>query len=216
MRTTARISSRKTPRATRLDSGVRKELILSSAGDLVMREGISSCSLEAVAKAAGVSKPLVYKYFPNRESLLGALLQREFDHITEYNRARLARSKATGSKQSIDDVLREGVHSYLQYLTERGTLFRMLVSDAGVVAQMQEVLRTGRGATMRYWNEHLIGAYGLPADLTRAGVIMASHALEGAMGSIRSGKIGRERLADFWTTFVRAGWKAAAKKYGTK
>jgi AcrR family transcriptional regulator len=203
-------------RAARLDPDTRKELILQSAADLVIRDGISNCSLEAVARAAGVSKPLVYKYYPNRESLLGALLQREFDFIRNYNADRLARAQAARSKQSVDTILRDGVHSYLQYLSERGSLFRMLVSDPGVVAQAQDVLRSGRGAVMRYWEEHLTAAFDLPPELIRVGVIMTSYAVEGAQGSIRSGKVEREKVADFWTVFVRAGWRAAAKKYGQK
>jgi AcrR family transcriptional regulator len=209
---------RANPRAARLDPEVRQEMILQTAAELVTKQGISSCSLEAVAKASGVSKALVYKYFPNRDSMLGALLQREFDHMRGHEKERQERAKATGAKPTIDDVLSEGVHGYLDYLGERGVLFRTLINDAGVAGQVhvQEALRRGQGANMRFWNEHLISAYNLPEDLVRAGVIMTSFALEGAQGSIRSGKISQDRLADFWTTFVRAGWKAAARKYARK
>ena len=51
-------------------------------------------------------------------------------------------------------------------------------------------------------------------DLARIGSIMATHALEGAQKSMRDGKISGERVAEFWTTFVQAGWKAVGAKYG--
>ncbi len=201
-------------RAERLDPGLRKKLILDKAAALVIAKGISNCSLDAVAEAAGVSKALVYKYFPNRDALLGALLQREFEYMQGLD-GDPTQAPRPQSGQSIDEVLRIGVYSYLQYLAERGGLFRMLINDAGVAGQMQKALIEGRGANMRFWTDRTMAAYGLPYDLARIGVIMTSYALDGAQGSVRSGKIEADRLADFWTTFVRAGWVAVGKKFGS-
>lgn len=194
---------------------VRKELILEAAARLVTKNGISNCSLEAVATEAGVSKALVYKYFANLDALLGALLHREFEVMR--GRDKVTEGKASGpsitDKLPIDEVLSIGVHGYLDYLVQRGGLFRTLVSDAGLAEQIQSELRAGRDLNMKFWLENLTAAYDIPVDLVRVGVIMTSYALDGAQGSVRSGKVDADKLADFWTTFVRAGWKAAAKKY---
>lgn len=203
-------------RAARLDPEVRKDLILEKAAELVLANGISNCSLEAVAQAAGVSKALVYKYFPNRDALLSKLLQREFDYMLRREAVYGPTSGETleAETRPIEEILRAGVYGYLEYLHERGGLFRMLVTDANVASQAKEVLVAGRGANMRYWTDRTMAAYGLPYDLARIGVIMTSFALEGAQGSIRAGRVDMERLADFWTVFVRGGWAAAGKKFG--
>jgi AcrR family transcriptional regulator len=199
-----------------MDPEARKELILETAARLVMKHGITNTSLEMVASCAGISKALVYKYFPNRDALLGALLKHEFEVMRRLDNTTHGRAKlpTLEDKLSIDEVLSIEVHSYLSYLVERGGLFRMLVSDAGLAEQIQSELRSGRDFSMRFWIGHLTAHYDLPLDLIRVGVIMTSYGLEGAQGSVKSGKIEADRLADFWTTFVSAGWKAAAKKYG--
>ncbi len=42
-------------------------------GTISASRGASTCTLGNAAKASRVFKPLVYKYFPSREALLGAL-----------------------------------------------------------------------------------------------------------------------------------------------
>lgn len=191
-------------------------MILDAAANLVMSQGISGCSLEAVAAASGVSKALVYKYFANRDALLSALIRREFDYMMGHDREATGHALAgVAEDQPIDDVLKLGVARYVQYLVERGGLFRALASDAGLASQIRSEVRAGQSANINFWRDRTIKAYGLPYDLARIGSIMASHALDGAQNSVRDGKIDIDRLAGFWTTFVQAGWKAVGEKYGT-
>jgi len=203
-------------RAPRLDPEVRRQMILDTAASLVMSQGISGCSLDAVAAASGVSKALVYKYFANRDALLSALIRREFEYMMGHDEEATGEAQASlsGPEQTMDEVLRLGVARYVQYLVERGGLFRALVSDAGLASQIRSEVRAGQIANINFWRDRTIKAYGLPFDLARIGSIMASHALEGAQNSVRDGKIEIDRLADFWTTFVQAGWKAVGEKYG--
>ena len=67
----------------RLSPEVRQNLILDVAADIVVADGVSAVSMELVGREAGVSKALVYSYFPNRIDLLGALLRREYQAIDE-------------------------------------------------------------------------------------------------------------------------------------
>lgn len=203
------------PRAGRLDPAVRKDLILDHAAQIITKTGLSSCSLDAVAISANVSKPLVYKYFPNREALLIALLQREFDDIRGRNITLVTGRKPADATEDmpVEDLLKAEVRHFLEYLLERGNLFRTLVNDPSIADPAKVTLQSGRGAIMKFWTERLNKAYGIPIDLVRVGVIMASHALEGAEGSIRSGKIDIDSVADFWTTFITAGWRAVGARY---
>lgn len=196
-------------RASRLDPEVRRQLILDAAGKLVMERGVSNCTLDAVAVESKVSKPLVYKYFISRDALLGALLQREFDHI----RGRNLGLVPPGAP--IEDAHRIYIRRYLEYLAERGGLMRALINDAGITQQTKETARTERNAVMRYWVERTMDSYGIPKHLARMGMIMTIQALEGAEGSVRLGKVDLDTASDFWSTFILAGWDATAAKFAT-
>ncbi|HET9560157.1 MAG TPA: helix-turn-helix domain-containing protein, partial [Actinomycetota bacterium] len=61
----------------RVGRAERRELLLDAAAALVRAGDAGSVSMEAVAEEAGVSRPLVYKHFANRDELLGELYRRE-------------------------------------------------------------------------------------------------------------------------------------------
>ena len=64
--------------SARLD---RRDSLLDAAADMVATGNVESVSMEAVAKAAGVSRSLVYKHFENRHDLLSSLYERESAHL---------------------------------------------------------------------------------------------------------------------------------------
>jgi AcrR family transcriptional regulator len=196
-------------RAERLDPAVRREMILDAAGDLVMKRGVSHCTLDAVAAASSVSKPLVYKYFQSREALLGALLQREFDHV----RGRNLNLMPPGAP--IEEAHRVHIRRYLGYLADRGGLMRALINDPGITEQTRKAARTERAEVLQYWVTRTMESYGLPKNVARMGMIMTIMALEGAEDSVRLGKVDLDEAADFWTTFILAGWQAAAREFGS-
>lgn len=56
---------------------VRREQALDAALRLITDEGYGALTMEGVARAAGLSKPVVYNAYPGRTALLAALLARE-------------------------------------------------------------------------------------------------------------------------------------------
>ncbi|MDJ0644191.1 MAG: helix-turn-helix domain-containing protein, partial [Erythrobacter sp.] len=59
---------------TRLTPEKRRDLILDKAAEIVAREGVANLSMDQVGREAGISKSLVYNYFPNLNELLTVLL----------------------------------------------------------------------------------------------------------------------------------------------
>lgn len=53
----------------------KDQAILMAATDLLFTEGPQGCSMEAVARRAGVSRVTVYARYPNRQALLNAVVQ---------------------------------------------------------------------------------------------------------------------------------------------
>ncbi len=70
-------SDRAAPAGGRLQSSARRDALLDAAVALVRTKGVHEVSMEAVAERAGVSRPLVYKHFANRDGLLAAAYRRE-------------------------------------------------------------------------------------------------------------------------------------------
>ena len=58
------------PRRGRPRSAASEAAILDSAYRLMASEGLASASIDAVARACGVSKMTIYKWWPSREALL--------------------------------------------------------------------------------------------------------------------------------------------------
>lgn len=68
---------------TRLSPEDRRMQLLDSARDLIQENGLSGFTMEALATEAGVSNPLVYKYFDTRLSLLQELWVREYERFSK-------------------------------------------------------------------------------------------------------------------------------------
>ncbi|MFJ1792657.1 TetR/AcrR family transcriptional regulator [Kitasatospora griseola] len=67
----------KRPYAPRLAPAERREQLLDAALEIINRAGVAAVSVDAVAKAAGVTRPVVYGQFTDADHLLCALLERE-------------------------------------------------------------------------------------------------------------------------------------------
>ena len=60
---------------TRLPPEERREQLLRVASEILARGGAERVRIPEVARAAGVTRPIVYKFFPNRKALLIAILE---------------------------------------------------------------------------------------------------------------------------------------------
>jgi AcrR family transcriptional regulator len=70
------------------DATEARQQILAAAEDVIARYGVSKTTMDDIGKQAGVSRPTVYRYFGDRESLLGALIERRarmlFDRARDF------------------------------------------------------------------------------------------------------------------------------------
>src|SRR5215208_4980999 len=63
--------------ATRMQAGERREQLLDATKAIVAERGFHAVSIEAVARAAGITRPIVYGHFRDLQGLLEALGDRE-------------------------------------------------------------------------------------------------------------------------------------------
>ena len=58
------------------DPDEARQQILAAAERVIMRYGVPKTTMDDIGKEAGVSRPTVYRYFGDRDALLGALIER--------------------------------------------------------------------------------------------------------------------------------------------
>lgn len=68
---------------TRLSPEERQQQLLRVTSDIIAADGIDSVRIPYVAAAAGVTRPVVYKFFPNRHELIKGVLE---DFREDYSR----------------------------------------------------------------------------------------------------------------------------------
>jgi AcrR family transcriptional regulator len=85
MQRQVRTTARKRPRQERAKATV--DSILEATARVLVKQGFDGLNTNAVASAAGVSIGSLYQYFPNKEALVSALLER---HMEDMNASVLA------------------------------------------------------------------------------------------------------------------------------
>ncbi|MCA9529100.1 MAG: TetR/AcrR family transcriptional regulator [Myxococcales bacterium] len=87
------------PARTRLAPDDRRQQLVETAAAILGSEGVEQVRVPRVADEAGVSRPVVYRFFPNRHALILAVLE-DF-------RAELESRLPTSTKTPPDDLFRE-------------------------------------------------------------------------------------------------------------
>lgn len=98
------LKPRKTPRQTRSLQTV--ELILAAAARVLSRESLAGFNTNRVAEVAGVSVGSLYQYFPNKEALVVALIERDHARLADALEALLAGPPAGGLRDTLQAVAR--------------------------------------------------------------------------------------------------------------
>jgi AcrR family transcriptional regulator len=192
-----------------MDPSARRELILDAAVTLIVDSGHSSCTLEQVAAAAHVSKPLIYKYFPRREDLLRAVLEREFRILSRQGLDSIPRGLP------VEKVIRATVANALRYYYERGPIVRLLSSDPAVADLARRGNNATRSNTSQYFIARFVEAYGVSEDVALIAVTMVINAPIHSIGRLRRYGVPAERTIEVWSEFIIGGWKALNARYGS-
>jgi len=186
----------------------RRQQIIDAAVQLILSTGHSGCSLEQIADAAGISKPLIYKYFPKREDLLNVLLEQEFAEL--HGRG----LNTIPKKVSFDRVVRATVERALHYYHERGPILRLLASDPAVADLARAANQSSRSDAAHYFVERAIDEFDVPRDVAMIAVTMVINAPIHSMPYLRRRNVAIDRTVEVWSEFILGGWQAVAARYG--
>ncbi|GAB3538208.1 TetR/AcrR family transcriptional regulator [Arthrobacter tecti] len=108
----------------RMTGPQRRAQLIDVARGLFALRGLDGTTIEEIAQAAGVSKPVVYEHFGSKEALYTQVVDVEF-HI-------LLRSVSTalGGKASSRELLERAALALLDYIENSTEGFRILMRDA--------------------------------------------------------------------------------------
>jgi len=143
------------PRRRRLDPRVRRDLILDETARVVRVEGVSAVNMERIGREAGVSKALVYNYFPTKTALLAGLLLREYNRFKDEARA------AADGVHDFERLVRVTTRAYLAYVAERGVIIQRLMNEPTVASAMRAADAEGRQRTIDFFSSALSRDFGL-------------------------------------------------------
>jgi AcrR family transcriptional regulator len=144
----------------------RREQLVDAALSAILEQGYGGVSIEAIARAAGVTRPVIYDHFPNLGTLLHALVERE----ERYSREQLERvvPDDPGASDPVE-VLAGSVRRFLDAVTARPATWRIILlpldGTPAVVRQHVETHRTKileRIERLVHW---AINRNELPSDL---------------------------------------------------
>jgi AcrR family transcriptional regulator len=99
--------------------------ILDGMVRVLEQEGSDAASTSRVAEVAGVSVGTLYQYFANRDALLDALQDREFERATEM----MQRVLASGAYASDREAARAVIEGLLELHSAAPALHRLLVVE---------------------------------------------------------------------------------------
>ncbi|MGQ3015732.1 TetR/AcrR family transcriptional regulator [Phenylobacterium sp.] len=187
------------PKRTRLTPEARRDQILDRAAELVLADGLAAISMEGVARAASVSKGLVYNYFPDRQALFAALLQREQRDLNDRGmRGALAAS-------DFADLIRRTTGLYLRQTEARGALIAALLADPGVARLMEAQDRVDREQAFRFFVRATRRAYGLPLPTAIAAVDLLWAVTDRAGQLVGQGLMGAEEATEMCVSLFVGG-----------
>jgi AcrR family transcriptional regulator len=186
----------------------RRQSIVDVAVELILKTGHSGVTLEQVAEQAGISKALIYKYFPRREVLLTAILEQEFAAL------RGRGLDSIPAKVPVERVIRGTVERALRYYHDHGPILRLLATDPDVADLAQKQNRSSRSSATGYFVKTLCRHYGVPKDVAVIAVTMVVNAPIHSMSYLHHQDIDIEQTIEVWSEFIVGGWQALRKRYG--
>jgi AcrR family transcriptional regulator len=124
----------------RLPAEERRALIAAAAAARFAESGYDATTLDEIAAAAGVTKPILYRHFGSKKELYRALLARHRDDLPSF----LTAAAEAGPEPTIEAILDD----WLAYARRNSHGWRMLFRDRGgdaeIAALREETMRRAR------------------------------------------------------------------------
>jgi AcrR family transcriptional regulator len=122
----------------RLPRAVREQQMLDAAVQMFSVNGYHETSMDSIAAAAQISKPMLYLYYGSKEELFGACLNRELTRFIDAVRADI------DPEQNPKDLLRNTIASFLHYIDANRASWIVMYTQATSSQAFAHTVREGR------------------------------------------------------------------------
>jgi AcrR family transcriptional regulator len=112
------------PAYTRLDVDERRRRLLALGAELFTKHSYDELSMAKIAREAGISKALLYHYFPSKEAYFLATLEEKANELAERTQPDPALAPLDQLSGSLD--------AYLGWIEENASSFDKMIRSSGV------------------------------------------------------------------------------------
>lgn len=123
----------------RLDVDERRAQLLEVGTELFSKHSFEELSMAQIARAAGISKALLYHYFPSKEEFFKAALGEAATELA-------LRTTPDDSLPPLEQV-RGSTRAFVAWIGERGPAYMKLLQSVGAVPELRETMTAIRDFT---------------------------------------------------------------------
>jgi AcrR family transcriptional regulator len=127
------------PAYTRLQVDERRRQLLELGAELFARHSFGELSMARIAREAGISKALLYHYFPSKRDLFVATLREAAEEVRRRTEPDPALPPAEALAGSLD--------AFLAWIEENELAYRKLMESAGSVPEVGALIAEVRDRT---------------------------------------------------------------------
>ncbi|HSR95046.1 MAG TPA: TetR/AcrR family transcriptional regulator [Solirubrobacterales bacterium] len=203
----------------RMTAAARRQVIADSAAVLFAERGYRGASIEEIARASGVTPPVVYEHFDSKRELYRELLERHFAELREVWREHFAGEGPLGERvaRSFDAWF-----AYVEVHPFAGRVLFRYSTDPEIEAVHAEVAARSREAILPLFTAEM-GAENVAGSVVGEGIEMVWVVLRGVLQGLavwwsEHPEVPRERIVatamnSLWIGFERAqgggAWEAS-------
>jgi AcrR family transcriptional regulator len=128
------------PAYTRLENDERRRLLLELGAELFTRHAYDEISMAQIAREAGISKALLYHYFPSKQDYFVATLASGAEEL------RALVEPDPGLPPA--EALMAAVDAYLRWIDDNAAAYSKLLQSAATVPEVRELVEGVRTTTV--------------------------------------------------------------------
>jgi AcrR family transcriptional regulator len=147
----------------RMSAGQRREQLLDVTKEIVGEHGFHAVSIEAVARGAGITRPVVYGHFGDLAGLLESMVDREAQRALA-QLAEILPTRLAGRGNPREDLL-VALRGYLEAVAADPVTWRLvLMPPEGAPAVLRDTITEGRNAVVAALADVVRPGFGSPTE----------------------------------------------------
>lgn len=196
----------------RMSRPARRAQLLTVARSIFVAQGFHAASMDDIADAAGVSKPVLYQHFPSKLALYQALLESSATDMVRHVRDAIASTEDNGER------VHRAVAAYFAFVADDEQAFRFIFeSDLRGEPEAAAVVDRAMESTITAISDTITADTGADAPTARllaAGLVGLSQ-VSARYWLGQDHPIGQEKAAELLSTLAWRGISRFPRQGGT-